>query len=82
MVSKKDVLNFIRKKCQEEGAETKPRIAEMARDLNAEEEDIINIVKEFESDGLIEYISSAPSESHICPVDLDRIFKESLYEDR
>lgn len=82
MVEKKDVLNFIRKKCQEEGIETKPRIVEMSRDLNAKEDDIIDIVKDLESEGIIEYISSAPSESHICPVDLDRIFKESLYEDR
>ena len=82
MVEKKEVLNFIRKKCQEEGVETKPRIVEMARDLNAKEDDIIEIVKDMESDGLIEYVSSAPSESHICPVDLDRIFKDTLYEDR
>ncbi|MFO7967807.1 MAG: hypothetical protein R6U44_09450 [Archaeoglobaceae archaeon] len=82
MVEKKDVLNFIRKKCQEEGMETKPRIYEIARDLNAEENDIIEIVKGLESEGMIEYISSAPSESHICPVDLDLIFKDTLYEDR
>ncbi len=80
MVEKKEVLNFIRKKCKEEGVETKPRIVEMARDLNAKEDDIIEIVKDMESDGLIEYVSSAPSESHICPVDLDRIFKDTLYE--
>lgn len=79
MVERKDVLNFIRKKCQEEGAETKPRILEMARDLNADKDDITEIVKGLESEGILEYISSA-NESHICPVDLDRIFKESLYE--
>ncbi|MFP3946865.1 MAG: hypothetical protein ACLFVI_08175, partial [Archaeoglobaceae archaeon] len=69
MVERKDVLNFIRKKCKEEGVETKPRILEMARDLNADKDDIIEIVKGLESEGVLEYVTSA-SESHICPVDL------------
>jgi len=80
MVSKKDVLNFIRKKCVEEGLDTKPRIYELARDLKADKDEIIEIVKELEAEGIVEYVSDVPSESHICPVDLEYIMKQTAYE--
>lgn len=80
MVEKKDVLNFIRKKCVDEGLDAKPRIYELARDLNADKEDIIKVVKELESEGIVEYVTTVPSESHICPVNLDYIMKETAYK--
>lgn len=80
MVSKKDVLNFIRRKCVEECLDTKPRIYELARDLKADKDEIIEIVKELEAEGIVEYVSDVPSESHICPVDLEYIMKQTAYE--
>jgi len=80
MVGKRDVLDFIRKKCVDEGLDAKPRIYELARDLNADKEEIIKIVKELEADGIIEYVTTVPSESHICPVNLEYIMKETAYQ--
>jgi|Deesub1362A_J573_1020465.scaffolds.fasta_scaffold04164_4 hypothetical protein len=80
MVSKKDVLDFIRKKCVDEGLDAKPRIYELARDLKADKDEIIEIVKKLEAEGIVKYVSDVPSESHICPVDLDYIMKQTAYE--
>ncbi len=61
------VLDYIRKKCETEGLETKPRIYQIARELNLDREEVLEAVKKLEAEGLVQYVSDVPSESHICP---------------
>lgn len=73
------VLEYVRNRCKKEGLETKPRIYTMARELNVDKDELIEVVKKLESEGILEYITAVPSESHICPiVDPEEPLKERI----
>ncbi len=83
MTLKERILDLLMEKCAEEGLETKPRIYEMARDLDADNDDVIKAVKELESEGLIEYVTDATGggESHVCPaVGGEDLFKKKIID--
>jgi len=73
------VLEYVRNRCKKEGLGAKPRIYTMARELNIDKDELIKVVEKLESEGILEYVSTVPSESHICPtVDPEEPLKERI----
>ena len=67
MAEKEKILEYIRKGC-EERVEFRPRITTMARDLNLSVDEVTEIVKELEREGLVRYESDPAGGTYICPV--------------
>jgi|GEM_PF-2738668 hypothetical protein len=68
MELKEKVLETIKNMCECGGLAAKPRIYAIARFLHADKADVINAVDELVAEGIVEYRSDVPSESHICIV--------------
>ncbi len=70
MSLKQRVLEYIQKKCIEGGgkAETGPRIYTIARELNADVEEVTKVIKELEKEAVVEFRSSPSGDTYICPL--------------
>ncbi|RLI80696.1 hypothetical protein DRP07_08870 [Archaeoglobales archaeon] len=66
-MTKERVLDYIRKGC-EERVEFRPRITTIARELNMSVDEVTQIVKELERDGIVRYESDPSGGTYICPV--------------
>lgn len=71
---KEEVLALLEKYCRE--GENKPRIYAIARKLGKDVEEVTNVIKELEAEGVVKYESTPAGDTYVCvQMDPDDILK-------